>query len=60
MVIIKKAQKPMKERRTRVKPETVLEVETKKEPAIAENFGEVKKEKVELKDIEQQLDELLG
>jgi small subunit ribosomal protein S6 len=67
MVIIKKPQRPMKERRTRIKPEAVAEAEPKNEPEIVDDkpasaprsSGEAR-EKVELKDIEEQLDELLG
>lgn len=72
MVIIKEATELKKERRTRTKPSVTPEIERKKveEPALAEDFGLAKeekpthkkeiKEKVELKDIEQELDEILG
>jgi small subunit ribosomal protein S6 len=73
MVIIRKPQRPMKERRTRIKPEPVAEVEKKTdessfakasedEAGASEKHADKKaiKEKVELKDIEEQLDELLG
>ncbi len=73
MVIIKQPIEMKKERRTRTKPITGLEIEKKaEEPVYAEGSSETKeekpavetktkeKEKVELKDIEQKLDELLG
>ena len=75
MVIIKQPIEMKKERRTRTKPAPAFEIEKKaEEPAPAESgapFGseagdekpvvETKtKEKVELKDIEQKLDEILG
>jgi len=64
MVIIKKAQKPRKERGARIKPvleaEQKIEIEpTKKEKATTAKTR-ADREKVELKDIEQQLDEILG
>jgi len=66
MVIIKEPAKPRKERRTKTKPILASEIEQKTEiepkvnkPSFAKGFGEAK-EKVELKDIEQKLDELLG
>jgi ribosomal protein S6 len=62
MVIIKLPQKPRKERRS--KPVPAFEIEKKAEieqPIIKdEKQVKVQKEKVELKDIEQKLDELLG
>ena len=72
MLIIKEAQRIRKERRSRVAP--ILEVEQKiEEPAFTkENLDvaeeekpagtkpTIEKEKVELKDIDQQLNELLG
>jgi ribosomal protein S6 len=72
MLIIKEAAEFKKERRTRTKPIPALEIEPKiKEPASAESSGAAKeekpdkaatkeKEKVELKDIEQKLEELLN
>lgn len=76
MVIIKKAAEFKKERRTRTKLAPILEIEKKVETKIEEPAVEEKpfdtaqgrpaskikeiKEKVELKDIEQELDEILG
>ncbi|MCX6722369.1 MAG: 30S ribosomal protein S6 [Candidatus Staskawiczbacteria bacterium] len=71
MIIIKQAAEMKKERRTRTKPvlETatvsnpafVIEQKTETEkPASAKASAGKEKEKVELKDIEQTLDELLG
>jgi ribosomal protein S6 len=72
MLIIKQPAEMKKERRTRTKPAPIFEIERKTEqPASAEVFDAVKeekpaskikeiKEKVELKDIEQELDEILG
>lgn len=71
MLLVKRPVKIRKERRTRVKPEAV----TSTTPEISQKTGDEnkigkeeklahvkqsEKEKVELKDIEQQLDELLG
>ena len=71
MIIIKLAAELKKERRTRVRPTPVFEIEKKAEviesakeeiteekPAVKEK--EKEKEKVELKDIEHELDEILG
>jgi ribosomal protein S6 len=63
MVIIKEPQKPRKERRT--KPVPAFEIDQKTEVMEKENKPSSAKasegrEKVELKDIEQKLDELLG
>jgi ribosomal protein S6 len=74
MIIIKKPVKEYRARRTRKKEAPALEIEVKKEePAYTESFNEPKeenpavaketpaaREKVELKDIEQKLEELLG
>ena len=65
MIIIKEAAEFKKERRTRTKPAPTFEVEKKTE---VESIKEEKptsakaevKEKVELKDIEHELDEILG
>jgi len=66
MIIIKEPVKPRKERRAKAKPVPSFEIEQKKEiiskeekPSSAKGFGTAK-EKVELKDIEQKLDELFG
>ena len=73
MVIIKEPAGLRKERRTRTKPlsegHPIFEIEKKSQtgvesidnekPASAKGFGEAR-EKVELKDIEHELDELLG
>lgn len=67
MVIIKRAQRPRKERRAKAKPAVSSETEPKTEfeAAIDEKLVSRPKPsdtkgKVEFKDIEQQLDELLG
>jgi len=67
MLIIKRAAEFKKERRTREKASAVINIETeKKEEIKAEEIkpasakASVGKEKVELKDIEQELDEILG
>lgn len=68
MIIIKKATKPMKERRTRTKPISIEKPEEKQdqeapktvETKPASKEKEKDKDKVELKDIEQKLDELLS
>jgi hypothetical protein len=66
MVIIKEALEMKKERRTRTKPVEVFGAEPKveAEPIKEEEPTQVKpvavKEKVELKDIEHELDEILG
>lgn len=61
MVIIKLPQKPRKERRSKPAPAFEIEKKIEMEPAIKEEKQvKVQKEKVELKDIEQKLDELLG
>lgn len=64
IVIIKKAKKPKKERRTRIKPSLTtdekMEPETVKKEKLVTAKTKADKEKVELKDIEQQLDEILG
>lgn len=64
MVIIKQATQLKKERRTRTKPATFAKVEekTEVEPVAKEKIvtKSSEKEKVELKDIEQKLDEILG
>ena len=65
MLIIKEAAMMKKERRTRTKPAPILDIEQKPEiesekieEQILKNTSG--KEKAELKDIEQKLDELLG
>lgn len=62
MLVVKNPIKPRKERRTRVKTEETFKLEKKteeiKEPE--QDKPSAVKEKVELKDIEQTLDELLG
>jgi len=69
MLIIKEAAMMRKERRTRTKSAPVFEIEKKAEVEKETEVEDVKeekpekkteKEKVELKDIEQKLDELLG
>jgi ribosomal protein S6 len=62
MVIIKLPQKPRKERRSKPAPAFEIEKKVEMEPVITKEEKQVKvqKEKVELKDIEQKLDELLG
>ena len=63
MIIIKEPVKLRKERRTKAKPIPSFEIEQKTEiePAKKEKpISSREKEKVELKDIEQKLDELLG
>lgn len=62
MLIIKEAAKPRKERRTRISPMPAIE-HLPAQSGKAEQIKETKKEektKVELKDIEQTLDEILG
>jgi len=61
MVLVKEPARIRKERRTRVKPEPAFTIEQKTEeekPSSAK--ASEGKEKVELKDIEQKLEELLG
>jgi len=63
MILVKEPVRIRKERRTRTKPEAVTtaadqKTEVAEEPA--EKPSEEHKEKVELKDIEQKLEELLG
>jgi len=63
IIIIKEPIKPRKERRTKAKPVPAFETgqKTEIEPAkIEKSVSSREKEKVELKDIEQKLDELLG
>ena len=69
MLIIRKPQRPRKERRARVKPaleiEQKIEIESVKKEKSAAGKGHTasatkEKEKVELKDIEHELDEILG
>ena len=64
MVIIKEAIKMRKERRTRTKPAPTFDIEQKTETESIKKEEPVKikveKEKVELKDIEHELEELLG
>lgn len=60
MVIIKEPVKAAKERRTRTKPVTDLQPETKIEAREPVTPKTEPKQKVELKDIEQKLDEILG
>jgi len=63
MIIIKEAAMMRKERRTRTKPIPAFKIEQKTEVEDVKKEKPVKsteKEKVELKDIEQKLDELLG
>ena len=62
MVIIKLPQKPRKERRSKPAPAFEIEKKVEMEPIITKEEKQVKaqKEKVELKDIEQELDEILG
>lgn len=54
-IIIKKMIKQKKERRQKKQPAPTIEKESEVKPEI-----KIEKEKVELKDIEQQLDEILG
>ena len=64
MIIIKEPVRIRKERRTKIKPESIFEIEKpeakteKEEPSLTK--ASEGKQKVELKDIEQKLDELLG
>lgn len=67
MVIIKKPIKPIKERKSRIKPVSALKTEDKieKEEKSSAEIEHSKrpspgKEKIELEDIDQQLDEILG
>ncbi len=65
MVIIKELAKPKKMRRAKIiVPETIAVKKTENEPEKEEKLASAKstieKEKVELKDIDQQLDEILG
>ncbi|MCX6723073.1 MAG: 30S ribosomal protein S6 [Candidatus Staskawiczbacteria bacterium] len=68
MLIIKEAAMMKKERRTRTKPVPTFEIEKKVEDKIGQEENEkpasakasAGKEKVELKDIEHELDEILG
>lgn len=61
IIIIKEADKMKKERRVKAKPASTFEIEKKSEEvAKEEKPASTQKEKVELKDIEQELDEILG
>jgi small subunit ribosomal protein S6 len=64
MITIKELLKHRKERRTRIKPAPAFQIEQKTDAAAKEEPSFAKasegKEKVELKDIEQKLDEILG
>jgi ribosomal protein S6 len=64
MVIIKEAAMMRKERRTRTKPSPIFDIEKKIENKTEEKEEKPEKkpekEKVELKDIEHELDEILG
>lgn len=63
MITIKEPLKHRKERRTKIKPAPAFQIEQKTEaerPSVAKAIEDKEKEKVELKDIEQKLDEILG
>ena len=64
MIIIKKAAELKKERRTRIRPTTAPTFEIEKKAEVVEAVKEPEivkeKEKVELKDIEHELEEILG
>ncbi|MCX6718677.1 MAG: 30S ribosomal protein S6 [Candidatus Staskawiczbacteria bacterium] len=59
MLIIKEAAMMKKERRTRTKPAPIFDIDTEKKPE-PEPAKPAEREKVELKDIEHELDEILG
>lgn len=60
MVLIKEPARIRRERRTRVKPEPAFTIEQKTELKTEVESVKEEKGKVELKDIEQKLEELLG
>jgi small subunit ribosomal protein S6 len=63
MIVVKPLLKAKKERRTRVKAEPVFTIEKKQEEVVSEpkeQAAPAGKEKVELKDIEEKLEEILG
>ena len=60
MVLVKEPARIRKERRTRIKPEPAFTIEQKAEQKTEIEPAKEEKGKVELKDIEQKLEELLG
>jgi len=62
MLLTKKPAKAVKEKRGKTKPNKIFTVERGTDETLKEESGKTpsKKEKIELKDIEEKLDELLG